>query len=92
MKKQHSFKLIDGQFTPSEASKVLNALISSKINYHSMEKFGNEERFGNDAANSAMRITALKKVKDSLKKVFESADQKGLHLKIDGFIEISIIE
>jgi hypothetical protein len=92
MKKKHSFKLIDGQFSPSDAGKVVFALVSSKINYHSMEKFSNEERFGKDAAHSEKRITALKKVKDLLKKVFDSAEQKGLNVKIDGFIEITIIE
>jgi poly(A) polymerase Pap1 len=92
MKNKHSFKLIDGKFTSSEATKVLNALFSSKINYHSMEKFSNEERFGKDPANSEKRIAVLKKVNDSLKKFLDSVAQKGLSLKIDGFIEITIIE
>lgn len=92
MKKTYRFKLVDGEFTSYEASKVLNALLSSKINYHAMEKFSNEERFGKDAAHSEKRIIALKKTKDSLKKVFELAEQKGFRLKIDGFIEIAIIE
>jgi hypothetical protein len=92
MKKKHSFKLIDGQFSPSDAGKVVFALVTSKINYHSMEKFSNEERFGKDPAHSEKRILVLKKVKDSLKKVFESAEQKGFKLKIDGFIEITIVE
>lgn len=92
MKNKHRFKLIDGKFTSSEATKVLNALVSSKINYHSMEKFSNEERFGKDAANSEKRIAVLKKVNDSLKKFLDSVAQKGLSLKIDGFIEITIIE
>ncbi len=92
MKKNHSFKLIDGQFSPSDAGKVVFALVSSKINYHTMEKFSNEERFGKDAAHSEKRIAALKKVKDSLKKVFDLAEQKGLNVKMNGFIEITIVE
>ncbi len=92
MKNKYSFKLIDGKFTPPEAGKVLNVLVGSKISYHSMEKFSNEERFGKDASHSAKRIIALKKVKDSLKKVFDSVEKKGLNVKIDGFIEITIIE
>ncbi len=92
MKKNHSFKLIDGQFSPSDAGKVIFALVGSKINYHSMEKFSNEERFGKDAGHSAKRIAALKKVKNSLKKIFDSAEQKGLNVKMSGFIEITIVE
>ncbi|CAN5663198.1 hypothetical protein BH10BAC3_BH10BAC3_38170 [soil metagenome] len=92
MKKNHSFKLIDGQFSPSDAGKIVFALVSSKINYHSMEKFSNEERFGKDATHSEKRIKALRKVKDSLKKVFDLAEQKGLNVKMNGLIEITIVE
>lgn len=92
MKKNHNFKLIDGHFSPSEAGKVVLALVSSKIKYHSMEKFSNEERFGKDAARSEKRIIALKKVKDSIKKVFDAAEKEGMNVKMNGFIEITIVE
>ena len=92
MKQPKSFKLIDGQFTSAEASRVLNMLISSKINYHSKEKFSNEERFGKDASHSVKRIAALKKVQISLKKFFDTAEKKGLNVKMNGFVEITIVE
>ena len=92
MKQPKSFKLIDGQFTPTEAVQVINALISSKINYHSMQKFSNVERFGKDQSHSEKRIAALKKLKLSIKKVFDSAEKKGLKVKMDGLIEVTIIE
>ncbi|MEO7523880.1 MAG: hypothetical protein ABIT58_07280 [Ferruginibacter sp.] len=92
MNKKHSFKLIDGQFSPAEAGKVAFAFVTTKINYHFMEKFSNEERFGKDAAHSEKRIAALKKVKDSLTKIFDLAERKGLNVKMDGFIEISVVE
>ncbi len=92
MKQPKSFKLIDGQFTPGEAQQVIYSLISSKINYHSMQKFSNVERFGKDASHSEKRIAALKKLKDSIKKVFDSAEKKGLNVKMDGFIDITTIE
>ena len=92
MKQPKSFKLIDGQFTSAEAGRVLNMLISSKINYHSKEKFSNEERFGKDASHSVKRIAALKKVQISLKKFFDTAEKKGLNVKMNGFVEITIVE
>jgi len=92
MKKIHSFKIVDGEFSPSDAGKVVFALVSSKINYHSIEKFSNEVRFGTDASHSEKRIAALKKVKDALKEVFDSAEQKGLNVSMNGFIEVTIIE
>ncbi|HNP21077.1 MAG TPA: hypothetical protein PKM63_01415 [Panacibacter sp.] len=92
MNKSHSFKLIHGTFSPSGASEVLFGLISSKIHFHSMENFSSNERFGKDKPNSQRRIKALKKVQGSIKKIVEAADKKGKQLKIDGNIEITVIE
>lgn len=91
MNKSHKFKLIQGTFSASGASAVLFDLISSKIHFHSMENFSNRERFGKDKANSQRRIKALKKVQESLKKMFEAAEKKGQRLKIEGTIEITIV-
>ena len=90
MEKKHNYTLIEGTFTPAEAGRVLFDLVRSKINYHSMEKFSAQERFGKD--ESERRITSLKQLQQSLKEVFEFADKKGMNLKIDGLIEITIIE
>ncbi|CAN5890314.1 hypothetical protein BH11BAC4_BH11BAC4_08660 [soil metagenome] len=92
MKKKHDFKLIDGTFTAPEARRVLFDLISSKISYHSMEKVSNQERFGKDASHSEKRIKSLRKLQTSLKKVFDFAEKQGMNLKIDGLIELKIVE
>lgn len=92
MKEKYNFKLINGTFTPSEASRILFDLISSKINYHTMENFSNQEKFGKDAPHSERRIKALQKAHTSLKEIFESAAKKKLKLKIDGSVEITITE
>lgn len=57
-----------------------------------MENFSSNERFGKDKPNSQRRIKALKKVQGSIKKIVEAADKKGKQLKIDGNIEITVIE
>ncbi len=92
MKGKQNFKLIDGTFTASEASRVLLNLVGSKINYHTMENFSNQERFGKDLSKSVTRIKSLKKLQGSLKEVFDFAEKEGLNLKIDGLIEITIID
>ena len=92
MEKKHNYTLIEGTFTPAEAGRVLFDLVRSKITYHSMEKFSAQERFGKDESHSERRITSLKQLQQSLKEVFEFADKKGMNLKIDGLIEITIIE
>lgn len=63
---KHSTRLIDGKFTVVKAKKLLNELLSYKINYHQMEKFSNEERFGTDSEHSAKRIKALTEEKIAL--------------------------
>lgn len=63
---KHSTKLIDGKFTLVEAKKLLSQLLSYKINYHQMEKFGHEERFGTVGEHSAKRIKELTEEKTAL--------------------------
>ncbi len=88
MNTKHNLKLIDGNFSPIEAGKVLFGLISYKINYHQMEMFSNEERFGKDLSNSKKRIDELKTAHASLKELIDHGSEKGQILKINCVIEI----
>ncbi len=84
--------LIDGTFAPAEAGKVLSDLISRKINYHQLEMFSNEERFGKDISNSKKRIEALKITQTELRKIIEYAVEKQYQLQVNGFIEIKFLK
>jgi hypothetical protein len=92
MENKHVLKLIDGIFMPSDAGNVLFDLISRKINYHQIELFSNEERFGNDLSNSISRIKQLNDVKNSLHEIIAYASEKGMSLKIESHIHITCIE
>lgn len=92
MRKSHKLKLIDGTFTSSEAGKVLFDLISSKINYHAMQAFSIKERFGGDVSFSEKRIEDLKETRRRLEEIINRASEKGLNLKVESFIEITLIE
>jgi len=92
MENKHVLKLIDGIFMPSDAGNVLFDLISRKINYHQIELFSNEERFGNDLSNSISRIEQLNEIKNSLQEIIVYASEKGMSLKIDSLIHITCIE
>jgi hypothetical protein len=83
------FQLIKGTFTPSEAAQVLLSLVKSKIDYHSLQKLSNEERFGGDVAHSEKRLQELKELQVALKEVFASAASEEQTLKIEGWIEIT---
>ena len=91
MKNTYSLKLIDGNFTPDHAVKVLMGLISYKINYHQMELFSNEEMFGEDVLNSKRRIDELRITNDTLKEIIADISNTADVLEVKGLIEITVL-
>ncbi len=85
----HNLKLIDGEFTPAEARKMILDLVSSKINYHAMEAFSIRERFNGDVAYSEKRIEELKKARSCLEDFINQASDNGLNLKVESVINIA---
>ena len=91
MNDPQQFQLIDGTFTPNEAARVLFSLVKSKMDYHSIERFSNEERFGSDPSHSEKRLHDLAKLNSALKEIFASAAGTKQNLKINGWIEITFV-
>ena len=89
---KEQFQLIDGIFTPSEASRLLLSLVQRKIDYHRMEKLSNEERFGGDTAHTEVRLRDLAALHASLKEYLALAAESHETLEIKGFIEITPLE
>ena len=92
MEHKHSLKLIEGEFIPLEARKVIYDLISSKISYHRLEAFSIKERFNGDISYSEKRIEELKDARRHLEEIITYSSEKGLNLKIESFITITFIE
>jgi hypothetical protein len=92
MKDTQHFQLIDGTFTPAEASRVLLSLVKSKIDYHNLEKLSNEERFGRDLAHSEKRLRDLAQLNTVLKELCASAAEAKQNLKISGWIDITFVQ
>jgi hypothetical protein len=92
MKKPHTFKLIDGKFSPVEARKILIELIQNKINFHSRQIHMMEEHNEGNTAHSKSRIARLKKTSENLKKILIKADNSGTRLKVKGTIEIEFLD
>ncbi len=90
MNAPHHFQLINGTFTPAEASQILLSLVKNKIDYHSREKFSDRERHGKDPALSAKRLQELTALQDSLNRFLASAAESGLALEINCRIEITV--
>lgn len=48
----HQFKLIDSNYTASEAREILMAIINSKIQFHQLKTFSHDIRYGIPDAHS----------------------------------------
>jgi hypothetical protein len=90
MEKEYQFKLVEGQFAPSEAGKVLFSLINSKINYHNLEIFSNQIRFDEENPHSKIRIKTLSDAAEYIKELIKEGSMKDMELKIDGVIQITL--
>jgi len=72
MKDKQHFQLINGTFTPSEASRVLLSLVQRKMDYQRLEQFSNEVRLGRDPSHSENRLQDLAKLESALEELFAS--------------------
>ncbi|PBQ30592.1 hypothetical protein CNR22_01990 [Sphingobacteriaceae bacterium] len=91
MEKQHTFKLIDGDFTPSEARNILFALITSKISFHSTESFGITVRTSGDTSFHEKRIKQLTQNNKEVKNLMDYAEENKFRLRINGTVEIKLM-
>jgi hypothetical protein len=83
-------RLVDGQFTPSEASDVVSSLINEKINFHKIQRLGmfihDEDQ---DAAELNGRVQELIEERKKAKAIIAEARAKGYNVKINGILEIT---
>ncbi len=91
MNNQHTFKLIDGDFSAQESLELLKNVFSSKIQFHQMKNFSSQERFGHDDENAMIRIPQLKQCIDEIAKIIESAEYQEHQFEIKSDIVIRFI-
>ena len=91
VKKHQKIQLVKGEFTPSEASFVINALLDQKINFHKLQRLqdleGNHDCETNELDG---RIKELMDEKQTAKEFFAMVRNSGLKLQIDGIIDIKV--
>ena len=88
--KKHTAKLIEGNFSHEKAQKLLLELIHYKLNFHKLEKFTNEIRYGEDKEHSDKRIRELTKEKQELAAWLNALD-KSYKINILCNIEVQIL-
>ncbi len=91
MENEYQFKLVEGHFSPSEAGKVLLALINSKINFHNLEIFSNQIRFDEENPHSKIRIDRLLEASEYIRNLIDDASLKGMDFNIESLIQIALI-
>jgi hypothetical protein len=84
-------ELIDTEFSPEDAGKILLSLINHKIQYHQIEVFSTEERFGEPSQHSLKRLESLKSSSEEISKYIKTSIQENKKIKIHSQINIEII-
>ncbi|ASV29305.1 hypothetical protein [Maribacter cobaltidurans] len=89
---QKTIQLVDGTFTPSEASDVITALIDEKINFHKIQRLQVWE--GNHRSNTKgldNRIQELMREKQLAKNIIKEARSKGRNIIINGTLSLEFV-
>ncbi|MFD1061915.1 hypothetical protein ACFQ1Q_01555 [Winogradskyella litorisediminis] len=93
VKTKQEVQLVEGQFSCSEASHVINELINEKINFHKLQRLslceGNENADTHYATN---RIAELENEKLIAKSYIDKARKEGYDVFIDGVLEIRFVK
>lgn len=87
----NNYKLIDGEFSPEEAKKILLSILNSKIDFHNLYAFSNHIRFDNDLNISKKRIGELNVTKEEIIELIEKGIQDGHNFRIKSSIDIELI-
>ncbi|WP_435623695.1 hypothetical protein [Flagellimonas sp.] len=93
IKTKQKIQLVDGSFSPSEASDVIIALLEEKINFHKLQRLSWCE--GNKDANTKYpddRIQELENEKQIAKNFINSVRFEGKRLRINGVLNITLEE
>ena len=86
-------QLVDGKFTPSEASHVVNCLIDEKINFHKLQALcwyeGNHDA---DTTYCDKREKELREEKKTAREYIKYAREHGFDVVINGVLDIKFVK
>lgn len=92
MNKIEKLTLIEGEFPFDEAKEILTTMFSSKINFHNIQNWSSQERFGKDNEVAQKRIPALRIDMKKLEEILSEAKAKNKKLVVNSEIKISLAE
>jgi hypothetical protein len=92
MKKNEKLTLIAGDFSVNEATEILMSMFSSKINFHNIQNWSSQERFGKDDAIAQKRIPELRNEMKKLEEFLSEVKARNKKLAVSSEINISLLE
>ena len=92
MNKIEKLKLIEGEFFFEETKEILMSMFLSKINFHNLQNWSSQERFGKDDAIAQKRIPELRDDIKKLEEILSEAKAKNKKLVVSSEINISLLE
>ena len=90
MNKIEKLKLIEGEFSYNEAREILTSMFNSKINFHNIQNWSSQERYGKDDETAQMKIPLLKNEIEKLEEIILEAKANNKKLIINSEINISL--
>ena len=92
-KTKQTIRLVEGEFTSSEASFLIQTLLDEKINFHKLHRLSILEGNCNTKTTyDSGRISELENEKKVAKEFFAKIRQEGLKLQIKGKLEITVAD
>jgi hypothetical protein len=90
MNKIEKLKLIEGEFSFNEAREILTSMFNSKINFHNIQNWSSQERYGKDDETAQKKIPLLKNEIEKLEEIILEAKANNKKLVINSEINILI--
>ena len=90
MNKIEKLKLIEGEFSFNEAREILTSMFNSKINFHNIQNWSSQERYGKDDETAQKKIPLLKNEIEKLEEIILEAKANNKKLIINSEINISL--
>ena len=90
MNSNKKLQLIEGEFSFNEAKEILTSMFVSKINFHNIQNWSSQERYGKDDETAQMKIPLLKNEIEKLEEIILEAKANNKKLIINSEINISL--
>jgi len=86
-----TYELIKGEFSPAEASEIINGLFSQKINFHEVKSFSELIRYGTKDEDTTHRLNELRLNQQFANDFIKEARETGKQLRVRSTITIEFV-